>query len=58
MTLAEAAKAKTDSEAIAASIEKVCRDNCRLVLEGRTLAAQSAVAAARMAVQGETAAAC
>jgi hypothetical protein len=54
---AEAAKAKIDADAIAASVAKTCRDNCRLVLDAQAAAANAAVEAARKAVQVEVAAA-
>jgi hypothetical protein len=50
---AEASKAKITSEAMAASVEKTCRDNCRLVLEAQVSDAQAVVQAARTAQQRE-----
>jgi hypothetical protein len=54
---AEAAKAKIDSEAMAKSAEKTCKENCRAILEGQVNAAKMAVETAKADVQREIAAA-
>jgi hypothetical protein len=54
---AEAAKAKIDSEAMAKSAEKGCKENCRAILETQVNAATAAVETAKSDVQREIAAA-
>ena len=53
VTRAEAAKADIDAKAMAASVERTCRDNCGLVLDAQVAAAARAVETARAAVQAE-----
>ena len=50
---AEAAKARIDSDAMAKSAEKGCRENCRQVLEAQVRAATAAIEEARASVQRE-----